>query len=103
MLLGHWIEMRSISRARGAVQELAKLLPNAAVREVDGRTEEVPLDALRKGDLLLIRPGASIPADGVVQSGRSSVNESMITGESRPIDKAQGASVTAGTVNGSGS
>jgi Cu2+-exporting ATPase len=103
MLLGHWIEMRSVSRAHGALQELAKLLPHTAVREVDGRTEEVPLTELRKGDLVLVRPGASIPADGAVQSGRSSVNESMITGESRPIDKAEGDSVTAGTVNGSGS
>ena len=103
MLLGHWIEMRSVSRAHGALQELAKLLPNTAVREVNGRTDEVPLDALRKGDVLLIRPGASIPADGVVKSGQSSVNESMITGESRPIDKGQDATVTAGTVNGSGS
>jgi Cu2+-exporting ATPase len=103
MLLGHWIEMRSISQARGALHELARLLPDNAVREVHGRTEEVPLSALRKGDVLLVRPGASIPADGVVQSGRSSVNESTITGESRPVDKAEGASVTAGTVNGSGS
>jgi Cu2+-exporting ATPase len=103
MLLGHWIEMRSVSRAHGALQELAKLLPHTALREVEGRTEEVPLTALRKGDLVLVRPGTSIPADGVVQSGRSSVNESMITGESRPIDKAEGDSVTAGTVSGSGS
>src|SRR5215813_9534427 len=62
MLLGHWIEMRSTSRAQGALQELAKLLPSTAVREVDGRTEEVPLSALRRGDLLLVRPGASVPA-----------------------------------------
>jgi Cu2+-exporting ATPase len=103
MLLGHWIEMRSVSRAYGALQALAKLLPNTAVREVDGRPEEVPLSALRKGDLLLVRPGSSIPADGVVQSGHSSVNESLITGESRPIEKTDGAAVTAGTVNSSGS
>jgi Cu2+-exporting ATPase len=103
MLLGHWIEMRSVSRAYGALQALAKLLPNTAVREVDGRPEEVPLSALRKGDLLLVRPGSSIPADGVVQSGHSSVNESLITGESRPIEKTDGAAVSAGTVNSSGS
>ena len=103
MLLGHWIEIRSVSRAYGALQALAKLLPNTAVREVDGRPEEVPLSALRKGDLLLVRPGSSIPADGVVQSGHSSVNESLITGESRPIEKTDGAAVTAGTVNSSGS
>ena len=103
MLLGHWIEMRSVARAQGAVQALVRLLPNTAVREVDGRAEDVPLSALREGDLVLVRPGASVPADGVVQSGRSSVDESAITGESRPIDKTEGDRVTAGTVNGSGS
>jgi Cu2+-exporting ATPase len=103
MLLGHWIEMRSVFRARGALQELAKLLPSSAVREVNGRTEEVALSAIQEGDLLLVRPGARIPADGVIRSGRSSVDESMITGESRPIEKAEGDPVIAGTVNGSGS
>jgi Cu2+-exporting ATPase len=103
MLLGHWIEMRSVSRARGAHKELAKLLPHTAVREIEGRAEEVPLTAIRRGDLLLIRPGASIPTDGVVQSGQSSVDESSITGESRPIEKAENDPVIAGTVNGSGS
>ena len=103
MLLGHWMEMRSIMQASGALNELAKLLPATAERVVDGRTEEVPLDALREGDVLLIRPGANIPADGVVIEGQSSVNESMITGESAPVDKKQDARVTAGTVNGAGS
>src|SRR5687767_5762302 len=69
MLLGHWIEMRSISQATGALNELAKLLPNTAVRIVGEGTEEVPIDQLREGDLLLIRPGAGIPADGVVRQG----------------------------------
>lgn len=103
MLLGHWIEMRSISQAQGALKELAKLLPSAAVRVVGGREEEVPLSALRDGDILLIRPGARIPADGAVQSGESAVDESMITGESRPVKKRSGDRVIAGTVNGAGS
>jgi len=103
MLLGHWIEMRSVSRAQGALKELAKLLPHTAVREIEGRAEEVPLTAIRPGDLLLIRPGASIPNDGVVRSGQSSVDESSFTGESRPIEKAENDPVIAGTVNGSGS
>jgi Cu2+-exporting ATPase len=103
MLLGHWIEMRSISQAQGALQELVKLLPSTATRLVDDRTEEVPIAELREGDVVLIRPGASMPADGVVRQGSSAVNESMITGESRPVDKTEGAKVIAGTVNGSGS
>jgi P-type Cu2+ transporter len=103
MLLGHWIEMRSIFQAQGALKELAKLLPDKAVRLAGDRTEEVPVAALRAGDLLLIRPGASIPADGVVKSGRSAVDEAMITGESQPVAKEVGASVIAGTMNGAGS
>src|SRR5262245_45597011 len=103
MVLGHWIEMRSISQAQGALNELAKLLPDTAVRIVGDRTETVPTSELRDGDLVLVRPGASIPADGVVRDGSSDVNESMITGESRPIRKAAGDTVIAGTVTGSGS
>ncbi len=103
MLLGHWIEMRSISQAQGALKELAKLLPSAAVRIADGREEEVPLSELRDGDVVLVRPGARVPADGVVQSGESAVDESMITGESRPVKKQAGDRAIAGTVNGAGS
>ena len=103
MLLGHWIEMRSIGQARGALKELAKLLPDMAVRVTDGGTEDVPVSELRDGDVVLVRPGASVPADGVVREGRSAVNESMLTGESKPLDKAPGSEVVAGTVNGSGS
>jgi Cu2+-exporting ATPase len=103
MLLGHWMEMRSISQAQGALQELAKLLPSTAERLVGDRTEEVPISALTVGDRVLVRPGGSIPADGVVKEGQSTVNESMITGESRPVEKRDGAEVIAGTVNGSGS
>ena len=103
MLLGHWIEMRSISQAQGALKELAKLLPSVAVRIAEGGEEEVPLSALRDGDAILIRPGARVPADGAVQSGESAVDESMITGESRPLKKRAGDRVIAGTVNGAGS
>ena len=103
MLLGHWIEMRSISQAQGALQELAKLLPNTALRLRGAEVEEVPIDVLRPGDIILVRPGASIPADGVAIDGVSEVNESMITGESRPVEKSIGDRVIAGTVNGSGS
>jgi Cu2+-exporting ATPase len=96
--------MRSIFQAQGALKELAKLLPDTAVRLVDGdQTEEVTVDQLQSGDLILIRPGASIPADGVVKSGNSSVNEAMITGESKAVDKHEGEKVIAGTVNGEGS
>jgi Cu2+-exporting ATPase len=104
MLLGHWIEMRSISQAQGALQELAKLLPDTAILLTDDEsTKEVLVEQLQEGDLILIRPGASIPADGMVQSGKSSVNEAMITGESKPVEKKQGERVLAGTVNGEGS
>lgn len=108
MLLGHWIEMRSINQAQGALAELAKLLPSNAVRVVHDasggeRTEDVPLTALADGDLVLVRPGASIPADGEVREGQSNVNEAMITGESRPVAKHAGDRVIAGTVNGEGS
>jgi Cu2+-exporting ATPase len=103
MLLGHWIEMRSISQASGAVRELARLLPSTAQRIVGDTIEDVAISALREGDFVLVRPGASVPADGVVQIGKSDVNESMITGESVPVAKAEGAKVIAGTVNGTGS
>jgi Cu2+-exporting ATPase len=106
MLLGHWIEMRSISQAQGALAELAKLLPDTTVRVVgDGsgeRLEEVAVTALREGDLVLVRPGARVPADGAVREGDSTVNESAITGESRPVAKHPGDRVIAGTVNEAG-
>jgi len=104
MLLGHWIEMRSITQAQGALRALAKLLPDKAVRiGADGSSEDVLVSTLAAGDLLLIRPGAGIPADGVVRDGKSPVNESMITGESRPLNKQAGDAVIAGTLNGQGS
>lgn len=103
MILGHWIEMRSISQAQGALKELAKLVPDTAERLIDDRTEKVEVTQLQLGDTVLVRPGASIPADGVVVEGASSVNEAMITGESRPVDKKVDDKVIAGTVNASGS
>ena len=102
MLLGHWMEMRSITQAQGALTELARLLPDTATRLEGERTIDVPISALREGTFVLVRPGARVPADGVVREGLSSVNESMITGESQPIDKRVGDEVIAGTVNGEG-
>ncbi len=107
MLLGHWLEMSSVTQAQGALGELAKLLPDMATR-VTGvgpseTLEDVAVSALQDGDSLLVRPGAAIPADGVVRSGDSAVNEALVTGESAPVHKAAGATVLAGTVNGSGS
>jgi len=103
MLLGHWIEMRSINQAEGALKELAKLLPDTATRITDGGEEKVAVSALRNGDLVLVHPGESIPADGTVRKGESDVNEAMITGESRPVKKREGDGVIAATINGEGS
>ena len=104
MLLGHWIEMRSVRRASSALDELAKLLPDTAERLTEsGETKEVPVSELTEGDRVLVRPGASVPADGVVEEGDSDVNESMITGESRPVSKDPGDEVIGGTINGDGS
>ncbi|MEX1185982.1 MAG: heavy metal translocating P-type ATPase [Gemmatimonadaceae bacterium] len=102
MLLGHWIEMRSITQAQGALQELAKLLPDTATRVTDAGEERVPVSELRTGDVVLVRPGESVPADGVVRKGSSDLNESMITGESRPVKKQEGDEVIAATINGEG-
>ena len=103
MVLGHWIEMRSINQAQGALKELAKLLPNTATRVHGEHTEEVPIGQLRADDVVLVRPGAAVPADGIVIDGSSSVNEAMLTGESQPVDKTIDSKVIAGTVNGAGS
>lgn len=103
MLLGHWIEMRSITQAQGAVKELAKLLPDTATRLLGDREEQVSVAELREGDIVLVRPGGRIPADGVVREGSSSVDESMLTGESKPVEKKVADKVIAGTVNASGS
>jgi Cu2+-exporting ATPase len=99
MLLGHWLEMRAIGQAQGALAALAELLPDEAERiAADGSTEVVPLGALAKGDLLLVRPGARVPADGAIEEGRADLDESMITGESRPVARGVGDQVVAGTV-----
>lgn len=104
MLLGHWIELRSVRQASGALDELAKLMPDTAERILpDGSAQEVAVSLLRSGDLVLVRPGASIPADGEVERGESSVSEAMITGESMPVDKQEGDKVIGGTINGDGS
>jgi Cu2+-exporting ATPase len=104
MLLGHWLEMRSVRQASGALNELAKLMPDTAeLIQPDGSIVTVSATALRTGDMLLVRPGASVPADGEVTEGESSLNEGMITGESRPVKKTPGAKVIAGTINGDGS
>jgi Cu2+-exporting ATPase len=104
MLLGHWLEMRSIRQASRSLDELAKLMPDTAERlQADDQTEVVSIDKLEKDDLVLVRPGASIPADGVVESGESDVNESMISGESKPVEKKPGDEVIGGTLNGDGS
>lgn len=103
MLLGHWFEMRSVRQASGALGELAKLMPDTAERILqDGQIEEVGLSELQEGDLVLVRPGASVPADGDIEEGDSSLDESMITGESKPADKGPGDEVIGGTVNEGG-
>ena len=103
MLLGHWLEMRSIAQARGALAALAELLPDTAERLTAEGVESVALSALAVGDLVLVRPGARVPADGVVAEGDADVDESMITGESRPVPKSVGDRVVAGTVAAGGS
>lgn len=104
MLLGHWIEMRSVGEASKALESLASLMPaDAHRREPDGGTVDVPLSSLVVGDLVVVKPGEKVPADGRVTQGESAVDESMLTGESRPVDKAEGDSVIGGSINGSGS
>lgn len=104
MLLGHWMEMRSVRQASGALNELAKLMPDTAERVTEnGDIEEVGVSELHNNDILLIRPGASVPADGEIIEGHSDLNEAMITGESKPVEKAEGDTVIAGTINGDGS
>ncbi len=98
MLLGHWQEMKALGQARGAVSALAELLPDEAERVRDGDTQLIPLTELRVGDVVLVRPGARVPADGEILAGAAELDESMITGESRPVARAEGERVTAGTV-----
>ncbi len=101
MLLGHWIEMRSVMGASGALEALVKLLPTEAHRlTVGGGTEEVPLSDLRVGDRVLVKPGEKVPTDGLIAEGQSSLNEAMLTGESTPVPKHEGDEVIGGSVNG---
>ncbi len=104
MLLGHWIEMRSVMGASRALEEMARLMPGEAHRiGEDGTAQDVPLEELRLADRVLVKPGEKLPADGEVLDGLSSVDESMLTGESSPVEKKKGSSVIGGSVNGEGS
>ncbi|MCJ8503264.1 heavy metal translocating P-type ATPase [Kocuria flava] len=98
MLLGHWMEMRALGAASSALDALAALLPDEAERIEDGQTETVPIGALAAGDLVLVRPGARVPADGTITDGSAEFDESMITGESRAVARGPGEPVVAGTV-----
>src|SRR5438874_957754 len=103
MLLGHWLEMRSIAQASGALAALAELLPDTAERVTDNGTELIHLANLAVGDIVLVRPGGRVPADGVVVEGSADVDESMITGESKSVSRDAGDNVVAGTVAAGGS
>ena len=98
MLLGHWLEMRAIGQAQGALAALAELLPDTAERVVDDGLEVIHIRELERGDIVLVRPGGRVPADGVIVDGAAEIDESMITGESRPVPKSTGDRVVAGTV-----
>jgi len=102
MLLGHWIEMKAVASARGALSELAKLLPDTAEVVRNGKPEQVPISELKQGDVVLVRPGGKVPADGVIIEGASDLNESLVTGESKPVAKGVGGEVIAGSINGDG-
>jgi Cu2+-exporting ATPase len=103
MLLGHWIEMRSVMGASQALEELAKLMPDTAHKIVDGEVEEIKIKELKKGDQVLVKPGEKIPADGVIFEGSSYIDESMLTGESEPVERAEEDEVIGGSVNGDSS
>ena len=103
MLLGHWIEMKAVQGAQGALKELAKLLPDTAEVIRDGTTQTISLSELLVGNRVLVRPGAKVPADGVIIEGHSELDESIITGESKLITKESGSEVIAGSINGDGS
>jgi Cu2+-exporting ATPase len=102
MLLGHWIEMRSVLGASRALEELVKIMPSEAHLLKDGQTVDVKVEMLKPGDRVLVKPGEKIPVDGAVIEGATSVNESMLTGESRPVTKKDGNNVIGGSINGEG-
>ncbi len=104
MLLGHWIEMKSVMGASRALEELARLMPSNAHKAMsDGSTKDVPIEEIKQGDKVLIKPGEKIPVDGEVTEGESAVNEAMLTGESRPVEKTAGSKLIGGAINGEGS
>ncbi len=103
MLIGHYVEMRAVQSAKGALNELAKLLPDQAEVIRDGKSVMVSISELKRGDVVLVRPGGKVPADGIILEGESDLNESLITGESKPVAKGQGAEAIAGSINGDGS
>jgi len=103
MLLGHWIEMRSVASASNALDKLAELIPDEAHLIKDDDTVDVSVDELKSGDKILIKPGEKLPADGVIVKGSSAVNESMLTGESKPVEKKEGDKLIGGSINGEGS
>ncbi|MBI5071464.1 heavy metal translocating P-type ATPase, partial [Candidatus Falkowbacteria bacterium] len=103
MLLGHWLEMRAVAGASGALKALAKLLPDTAEVVRGEKTEIISLMELKIGNIVLVKPGGKIPADGNIVEGRSDVDEALITGESRPVAKISGDEVIAGSINGDGS
>lgn len=104
MLLGHWIEMRSVMGASRALDELARLMPAVAHRVIDDQnTEDVAVEVLNQSDFVIVKPGEKIPADGVITEGATTVNEAMITGESKPVDKKVDSEVVGGSINQEGS
>ncbi|KHE72629.1 heavy metal translocating P-type ATPase, partial [Halobacillus sp. BBL2006] len=104
MLLGHWIEMKSVMGASNALQELVKLMPNEAHRlKGNGGIEDVPLQKLNSDDLVLVKPGEKIPVDGTISEGKSAIDESMLTGESMPVEKNEEDEVIGGSINKEGS
>jgi len=103
MLLGHWIEMRSVMGASQALEELAKLMPDQAHKIVNGEVKEVKIKELKKGDQVLVKPGEKVPADGVIYEGDSYIDESMLTGESEPVERGKDEEVIGGSVNGDSS
>jgi Cu2+-exporting ATPase len=103
MLLGHWIEMKSIMNASNALEKLVQLMPSEAHVLEDGQTKDVAIDELKSGDRVFVKPGEKVPVDGVIIEGESHIDESMVTGESKPVKKKKGSQVIGGTINGNGS
>ncbi len=103
MLLGHWIEMKSVMGASGALEKLVQLMPSEAHRVSDGGLEDIPVSALQRDDRVVVKPGEKIPIDGVIVEGRTTVNQAMLTGESKPVEKGDGDEVIGGSINGESS